>query len=356
MLAGGVGKIRMNRDATLKDIRSWRAFILSSGEMTVETKMTQIRGAKAYTGATLRLLNVAADRGLGFGAFDNAGSTGEVRELVSAFAEAAAECHGVAGPEFVKQILARGEPGEGVRNAIENFVSNNVEKDAAGKIERAAKRFGLIAAAGELATEFGITGWQVGVATAAATMAFKRWTEARGGDGKRPAEDRAAIRQVTSIIVNYGESRFDELDAKGFRIEAVSDDHGNVQSAPRPALIRYGWRKYDGEDRIWMIEDSIWESEICKGFDPDRVSRALAQHGMLKCAKGRYTYVERFEDKRNKCFHVITAKILTNDYDATDDDVPDDDDGLDRGPGHDDGRGGRPGVPPATERVGHAPR
>jgi putative DNA primase/helicase len=108
MLAGGVGKIRMNRDATLKDIRSGRAFILSSGEMTVETKMTQMRGAKAYTGATLRLLNVEADRGLGFGVFDNAGSTGEVRELVEAFAEAAAECHGVAGPEFVKQLLARG--------------------------------------------------------------------------------------------------------------------------------------------------------------------------------------------------------------------------------------------------------
>ncbi len=40
MLAGGAGKIRINRDATLKDIRSWRAFIMSSGEMTVETKMT----------------------------------------------------------------------------------------------------------------------------------------------------------------------------------------------------------------------------------------------------------------------------------------------------------------------------
>jgi hypothetical protein len=30
-----------------------------------------------------------------------------VRELVKAFAEAAAECHGVAGPEFVKLLLAR---------------------------------------------------------------------------------------------------------------------------------------------------------------------------------------------------------------------------------------------------------
>jgi putative DNA primase/helicase len=215
-----------------------------------------------------------------------------------------------------------------------------VEKDAAGQIERAAKRFGLIAAAGELASEFGITGWQAGVAAAAAETAFKRWTEVRGGDGKEPAEARVAIRQVTSIIVNYGESRFDEVDEKGFRIEAVSDDEGNIRSGPRPAGIRYGWRKYEGEARIWMIEDSVWESEICKGFDPDQVSRALAQHGMLKCAKGRYTYAERFEGKRNKRFHVVTAKIVTNDYDRTDADTPDDDDGLDvppssgRGPGY----------------------
>ena len=229
MLAGGVGKIRMNRDATLKDIRSWRAFILSSGEMTVETKMTQMRGAKAYTGATLRLLNVAADRGLGFGVFDNAGSTGEVRELVKAFAQAVEESHGVAGPEFVKQFLARGESGEGVRNATDDFVRKNVGTGAAGQLERAAKRFGLIAAAGELATEFDITGWSAGVATAAAETAFKRWTEVRGGDGKQPAEDRAAIRQVTSIIVHYGESRFDESMRRGFRLNRSRTPRGGLR-------------------------------------------------------------------------------------------------------------------------------
>jgi hypothetical protein len=30
---------------------------------------------------------------------------------------------------------------------------------------------------------------------------------------------------------------------------------------------------------------------------------------MLKYAKGRFTYRERFEDMRNKRFHVLTAKI-----------------------------------------------
>jgi putative DNA primase/helicase len=47
MLASGVGKIRMTRSATLQDIKTWRAFMLSSGEMTVEAKITQLRGAKS---------------------------------------------------------------------------------------------------------------------------------------------------------------------------------------------------------------------------------------------------------------------------------------------------------------------
>jgi hypothetical protein len=77
-----------------------------------------------------------------------------------------------------------------------------------------------------------------------------------------------------------------------------------------------------------MIEDAVWESEFCKGFDPVQVSRALARHGLLKCSKGRFSYVERFEGERNKRFHVITAKVQTTDYDHTPEDAPDDDDGV----------------------------
>lgn len=178
-----------------------------------------------------------------------------------------------------------------------------------------------------MATEFDITGWLLGTATVAAAGAFKKWIEVRGGDGKEPAEDRAAIRQVTGLIVRYGESRFDELDGRGLKIVLGWVDEGSNPPA-RSALIRLGWRKFSGDDRIWMIEDSVWESEFCRGFDPVQVSRALATHGMLKCAKERFTYAERLEDKRNKRFHVITAKILTRDYDRTPEDIPDDDDGL----------------------------
>jgi putative DNA primase/helicase len=241
MLASGAGKIRMNRNATLQDIKTWRAFMASSGEMTVEVKIAQLRGAKAYTGATLRLLNVAGDRGLGFGVFDSAGSTGDIRNLLKDLNSAVTSSYGVAGPEFVSELISRAEGGEAIRNAIDHFVTNNVEANASGQVERAAKRFGLIATAGELATEFGITGWLPGTATTAATTAFKKWVEVRGGDGKEPAEDRAAIRQVTELIVRYGESRFDELDERGFKVVFGRVDEGS--SPTRGALSNYRGRR-----------------------------------------------------------------------------------------------------------------
>jgi uncharacterized protein (DUF927 family) len=330
MLSAGIGKIRMNRNATLQDVKTWRAFIISSGEMTVEAKIQQLRGATANTGATLRLLNVTADRGQGFGAFDDAGPTGNAGDLVRALAEATLEAHGVAGPEFVRALIARESCGEEIRATVKKFCLENVEAGSDGQIERAAKRFGLIAAAGELASELGATGWDAGTAWSAAVAAFERWKLTRGGDSKEPAEDRRIIMQVTRFLVTHGDSGFEELDRHGFPVSYTqkADDDEAPPPPSRPVLKRYGWRKYGGEKRIWMIDDSVWETEVCLGFDPQRVSRVLARHGFLKTSKGRFTYAERYQDKRNKRFHVIKAKILTSDYDRTEADAPDDDDGV----------------------------
>ena len=129
-----------------------------------------------------------------------------------------------------------------------------------------------IPTAGELATEFGIAAELRGTATAAAADAFKKWVEVRGGDGKEPAEDRAAIRQVTELIVRYGESRFDELDEHGFKVVFGRADEGSSPPLARAALIRLGWRKGHGDNRIWMIVYPVWENEFGRGFDPVRRS------------------------------------------------------------------------------------
>ena len=71
-LANGSGKQRARRDGSLQEPKGWRVSVLSSGELPVETKIAEDLGRKVRAGQTIRLLDVPADRRLGFGAFDHA--------------------------------------------------------------------------------------------------------------------------------------------------------------------------------------------------------------------------------------------------------------------------------------------
>ena len=57
-----------------------------------------------------------------------------------------------------------------LRRTLEGFIAKSLPVSASGQAHRAALRFGLAAAAGELATALGITGWPDGTATTAARV------------------------------------------------------------------------------------------------------------------------------------------------------------------------------------------
>ena len=82
--------------------------ILSSGELPVETKIAEDYGRKARAGQTIRLLDIPADRGLGFGAFDELASGADAGKLADAIKDAARSAYGTAGPEFVRRLLETG--------------------------------------------------------------------------------------------------------------------------------------------------------------------------------------------------------------------------------------------------------
>jgi hypothetical protein len=70
---------------------------------------------------------------------------------------------------------ARGRPGRLDRG--------HLPKGADGQVSRVARRFGLVAAAGELATGLGVLPWPEGEAERAAARCFGDWLRARGGAG-----------------------------------------------------------------------------------------------------------------------------------------------------------------------------
>ena len=212
-LANGTGKARAARDGALREPKSWRALILSSGEIPTETKLGEDRGRRARAGQLVRMLDIPADRGAGFGAFDHARPDVDAGKLAKAFKAAAVSAYGTAGPEFVRRLIAKNIDGETIRAMVSEFVAAIVPAGADGQIDRAAQRLGLIMAAGELATALGVTPWRKGAAREAAAWALGQWIEGRGGT--EPAEARQALEQVRLVIEQHGESRFEAIDGDG---------------------------------------------------------------------------------------------------------------------------------------------
>jgi uncharacterized protein (DUF927 family) len=290
-LSNGSGKARAARDGSLREPKGWRVLFLSSGELPTETKLTEARGQKARAGQLVRLLDIPADRGTGFGAFDHAAGYADAAALAKAFKLAAVSAYGTAGPEFVRRVISEEVTGIDLRGMIAEFVLSTVGSKADGQIDRAAQRLGLIAAAGELATTHGITMWAPGEAREAAQWALTRWIEARGGT--EPAEVREAIEQVRLFIEQHGESRFARLD----------------DPDSRPIANRAGWRKGSGAEREWLIPSTTWKAEICRGLDPKLVARVLAERGMLERASDGLQPVRKIEGVNTRVY-IVKANIF----------------------------------------------
>jgi putative DNA primase/helicase len=298
-LSNGTGKARAARDGSLREPKSWRVLLLSTGEMPLGTKLAEDKGRRARGGQMVRLVDVSADRGKGFGAFDHGGATGDAAALSDAIKSAAKTSYGTAGPEFVRRLINEAIDGETVRAMVAEFVAAEVAAGSDGQVGRAAQRFGLIGAAGELATMLGVTPWREGAAREAAAWAFQRWVAGRGGS--ESAETRQAIEAVRAVIEGH-ESRFEPLAPEG---------------EPRPINNRLGWRRGEGEAREYWVAPEMWKLEVCAGLDPLFVAKTLADCDLLRLQGGAgYQCKVNIGDGRRVNAYVVKAAILDGGGDA----------------------------------------
>ena len=287
-LSNGGGKSRAARDGSLREPKSWRVIIISSGEIPIEAKLSEERGKRARAGQLTRIIDVQADRGLGFGAFDNTGGFEDAGKLSQAFKLASTTSYGTAGPEFVRRLIENEITSDYVRRAIREFSKSVVPEGSDGQVQRVAERFGLIAVAGEIATTLQVTPWATGAAYRACEWGFHRWLEDRGGS--EPAEIRQAIDAVRLTLEQHGDSRFQPLEG---------------EDATRAINNRLGWRKGTGADREYWIPGQVWKSEICCGHDPRFVARVLAERGMLARGRDGFQAVRRVGGINHRVYVIL---------------------------------------------------
>ena len=210
-----------------------------------------------------------------------------------------------------------------VKKLQKEFTDKHLNGDAGGQANRAALRFALIAAAGEIATVWGITGWQQGEAIKAADTCFKAWPTQRGGTGN--AEERAMLAQVQRFFELHSESRFSDWG------RPASD---TTQHAPK-TLNKAGYRKHfdakeaDGQpiftgevykegeekkyrDTEFFVYAETFRTDICAGYDYKVIQKLLDKHGaLLRPNSGKaYTRNERLPAEGKQDIYRLNSKVF----------------------------------------------
>jgi putative DNA primase/helicase len=293
-LASGSGKTRMNEFDGVRSTLTWRVLFLSTGEVTLADKLAEARKRQS-AGQAVRMVDLRADAGRGFGVFDNRGPLNNPKSLSDAIKEAARSHFGMAGPEFVRRIIEKGveEIARYVKAVMATFRESLVPTGADPQVLRVADRFGLVAAAGEVAIELGILPWSEHAAVQAAGACFRDWLDARGGPDAH--EHQAIVAQVRSVIEAHGDSRFVNLTKK---------------ASIYPLKDRLGYRiQLDGEP-AWLVFPGMWRAEVVAGFDSNIAAHVLSEKGMLHSNKKGYQYQKKIDTSPQR-FYCITSKIFS---------------------------------------------
>jgi putative DNA primase/helicase len=275
MLANCAGKSRAARDGGTRRAAQWRVLFLSSGEVGLADKVAESGTRRRLTaGQQVRIVDVPADAGAGLGIFETLNGFATADLLARHLRAAARANYGTPIRAFLNAIAGDlDRVRDGVARHVTAFDAAHVPDGADGQVLRVAQRFGLIAAAGELAVTAGaITEWKEGDATVGAARCFRDWLAARGG--VEPSEVRDGIDQVRAFILANGEARF---------VPAWEDGNGD-RRVPLRDIAGYRKRSEDGWE--YFVTATAWRDEVCRGFDSRALAAAMVARDLMEPGNG----------------------------------------------------------------------
>jgi putative DNA primase/helicase len=165
-------------------------------------------------------------------------------------------------------------------------------------LKRAADRFALIGAAGELATEWGLTGWREGEAIRAAERCFREGVKGRDTIGASDLE--AAIRQVRAFLELNGASRFQPLKSSAEDAERI--------------INRAGFKRSNSDgDTEYLVLPEVFKTEVCKGYSYRAVLKELDKRGFLAHDPENMTIKPRLPELGSVRVYCVRAAIVNGD-------------------------------------------
>lgn len=318
LLANESMKSRSSRNGVNRKRSTWRLLFLSSGEVSLQDHMAEAN-RRTHAGMEVRMVDVPLDAGAGMGGLEETHGHDGAARLADAITAAAARYYGTAGRAWLGWCCEQhAELPKRLQQLIDQYRDELVPEAAAEQVRRVGSRFALVAAAGELATEAGITGWQPGHAAWGVRRCFNDWLGARGhlDNGENAAMEaavRAWLEKNADALLTWTHRAMDDHKAAtplraGFKrmvdetgqplkLDAAFDyveKRSSAASSERAsALVEY------------LILPEAFRREVCKGFDHQAVGKLLVARGHLVHQKNRHTDKQRLPGLGNVwCYHV----------------------------------------------------
>lgn len=317
MLANGVGKIRADRSGEARRPAEWRVIFLSSGEISLSQRIEEEnRNRRARAGHEVRVVDIEADAGAGMGAFETLHEFKDPESLARHLRAATAQHYGHAAPLFLKRLIQRKAANiQFAADLLAAFTTINAVPAADGQVTRVLNRFGLVAAAGELAVSLGVLPWQPMTAARACQSCFQDWLFNRGG--VEAAEDREAVATVRRFIEAHAMSRFEFIRERHDDQTGGDSEKENGEDSPADVRIinRAGFVRPKANGREYIFLPEAWRNEVCAGMDAGRVARVLVSKGFMATGgDGKPQVKQRVPgvEKPVRCY-VVSSAILAND-------------------------------------------
>ncbi|QNF17849.1 DUF927 domain-containing protein [Aeromonas jandaei] len=302
MLANGQGKGRSKQDGELRERKAWRLLFLSTGELSLEDHAASA-GQRTQAGMEVRTIQIPSDTGH-HGAFEWLHGMESGRTFADTLKAHCDHQHGSAFRTYAEALAGELEANsERLRAEIKRLAAELTPSGAGNQVGRAINRFALVAAAGELATRLGVTGWPEGEAIRAVRVCLKAWLAERGHLGNK--EDAATLAQIRAFMRAHQYTRF---------VDVSDPNH-------RPANV-VGYRRNprhgtDDELEFW-VDPSGWV-EITSGRDVKKAAKLSAKAGYLLGGEGRYQLLRRLPTGKRARVYVLTDLVLGDDVEGPED-------------------------------------
>lgn len=225
MLGNEAGKGRATKEGNATSRASWKTIMLSTGEDSM-LQTLEWSGEKVRGGIEVRMLDVPIEAR--FGAFDCLHELPDGRTFADRIGTEANTNFGHAGPAFVSQLLKNPQVFDRMATRVSELEPELLkelgpQERVASEIPRIIRQFAVIAYAGTLATQAGVTGWKEEDILPSMQHVVRQWFAAR--DGAMSSDLRTVVKSIQRYVhALQSEERFPLNRAKEAKGPKVFED------------------------------------------------------------------------------------------------------------------------------------